>query len=64
MLFDARMRSFAALGGVAWRSIYNNMKTAVDKDKKGKGRTVNKRFAVMCAHYLSDADFCDVGSRW
>lgn len=33
------------------------MKTAVDKVKKGKGRTVNARFAVICAHYLFDADF-------
>ncbi len=38
MLFDAHTRSFAALGGVARRGIYDNMKTAVDKVKKGKGR--------------------------
>ena len=56
MLFDAHTRSFAALGGVARRGIYDNMKTAVDKVKKGKGRVVNARFAVMCAHYLFDAD--------
>ena len=58
MLFDAHTRSFAALGGVARRGIYDNMKTAVDKVNKGKGRVVNQRFAVMCAHYLFDADFC------
>ena len=40
------------------------MKTAVDKVKKGKGRTVNARFAVMCAHYLFDANFCNVASGW
>ena len=50
MLFDAHTRSFAALGGVARRGIYDNMRTAVDKVKRGKGRTVNARFAVMCAH--------------
>lgn len=33
------------------------MKTAVDKVKKGKGRIVNARFAVMCNHYLYDPDF-------
>ena len=49
MLFDAHTRSFAALGGVARRGIYDNMRTAVDKVHKGKGRTVNARFAVMCA---------------
>ena len=64
MLFDAHTRSFAALGGVARRGIYDNMKTAVDRVKKGKGRVVNQRFAVMCAHYLFDADFCNVASGW
>ena len=64
MLFDAHTRSFAALGGIARRGIYDNMKTAVDKVKKGKGRVVNARFAAMCAHYLYDADFCNVASGW
>jgi transposase len=52
----------AALGGIPRRGIYDNMKTVVDKVKKGKGRTVNARFAAMCAHYLFDADFCNVAS--
>ncbi|MDQ0017836.1 transposase [Variovorax boronicumulans] len=64
MLFDAHTGSFAALGGVARRGIYDNMRTAVDKVHKGKGRTVNARFAVMCAHYLYDPDFCNVASGW
>ncbi|MGF6408816.1 transposase [Paraburkholderia sp. MM5482-R2] len=64
MLFDAHTRSFAAFGGVARRGIYDNMKTAVDKVHKGKGRTVNPRFAVMCSHYLFDPDFCNVASGW
>jgi hypothetical protein len=64
MLFDAHTRSFAALGGIPRRGIYDNMKTAVDRVKKGKGRIVNARFAVMCAHYLFDADFCNVASGW
>ncbi|SCK35644.1 Transposase [Variovorax sp. HW608] len=63
MLFDAHTRGFAALG-IARRGIYDNMKTAVDKVKKGKGRVVNSRFAVMCAHYLFDADFCNVAAGW
>ena len=62
MLFDAHTRSFAALGGVARRGIDDNMKTAVDKVKKGKGRVVNARFAAMCAHYLFDPDFCNTAS--
>ncbi|MGH8711343.1 MAG: IS21 family transposase, partial [Burkholderiales bacterium] len=64
MLFDAHTQSFTALGGVPRRGIYDNMKTAVDKVLKGKGRVVNARFAVMCAHYLFDADFCNVASGW
>ena len=62
MLFDAHTQSFTALGGIARRGIYDNMKTALDKALKGKGRVVNARFAVMCAHYLFDADFCNVAS--
>jgi transposase len=64
MLFDAHTRSFQALGGIPRRGIYDNMKTAVDRVNKGKGRVVNARFAVMCAHYLFDADFCNVASGW
>jgi hypothetical protein len=64
MLFDAHTRSFAALGGVARRGIYDNMKTAVDRVGKGKTRDVNLRFTTMCAHYLFDADFCNVASGW
>ena len=64
MLFDAHTRSFEALGGVPRRGIYDNMKTAGDKVQKGKGRIVNARFAVLCAHYLFEADFCNVASGW
>jgi transposase len=64
MLFDAHTRSFIALGGIPRRGIYDNMKTAVDKVKKGKGRTINTRFAAMASHYLFDPDFCNVASGW
>ena len=64
MLFDAHTRSFEALGGIARRGIYDNMKTAVDKVKKGKGRVVNARFYAMCSHYLFDPDFCNMASGW
>lgn len=64
MLFDAHTRSFTALGGIPRRGIYDNMKTAVDKVKKGKARIVNTRFAAMASHYLFDPDFCNVASGW
>ena len=41
MLFDAHTRAFAALGGIAKRGIYDNIKTAVNKVSKGNGRIVN-----------------------
>ena len=64
MLFDAHTRSFAAMGGIARRVHPRQHEDAVDKVKKGKGGTDNKRFAVTCAHYLFDADFCNVASGW
>jgi transposase len=64
MLFDAHTRCFAAFGGVPRRGIYDNMKTAVDKVGRGKARTVNARFAALCAHYLFDPEFCNVASGW
>src|SRR5207237_1356787 len=54
MLFDAHTRSFAALGGIPRRGIYDNMKKAVEKDKKGKGRVVHARFAEMLEHELPE----------
>lgn len=64
MQFDAHMRAFTALGGIPRRGIYDNMKTAVDRVKKGKSRIVNTRFAAMASHYLFDPDFCNVASGW
>ena len=64
MLFDAHTKSFAALGGIPRRGIYDNMKTAVDRVKKGKGRVINARFSALCSHYLFDPDFCNVASGW
>ncbi|TDR32054.1 IS21 family transposase, partial [Hydromonas duriensis] len=64
MLFDAHTRAFTAMGGIAKRGIYDNMKTAVDKITKGNGRVVNTRFYAMAAHYLIDPDFCNAASGW
>lgn len=64
MLYDAHTRAFTALGGVAKRGIYDNMKTAVDKVTKRNGRVVNARFFAMTAHYLFEPDFCNVASGW
>ena len=64
MLFDAHHHAFMTSGGIPQRGIYDNVKTAVDKVKRGKQRDVNARFAAMVSHYLFDADFCNPASGW
>lgn len=64
MLFDAHNHAFATFCGVPARGIYDNMKTAVDKVKRGKQRDINIRFTAMVSHYLFDAEFCNPASGW
>jgi len=64
MLFDAHNHAFAVFEGVPRRGIYDNMKTAVDKVRRGKERDVNLRFSAMVSHYLFDAEFCNPASGW
>ncbi len=52
------------LGGVPRRGIYDNMKTAVDKVRRGKERDVNARFRAMVSHYLFEPEFCNPASGW
>ena len=63
-LDQTRVRSFAALGGVARRGIYDNMKTAIDKVGRGKERDINARFLAMASHYLFELEFCNPASGW
>jgi transposase len=64
MLFDAHNHAFAVFGGVPARGIYDNMKTAVDRVRRGKQRDINIRFKAMVSHYLFDAEFCNPASGW
>ena len=64
MLFDAHNHAFATFGGVPARGIYDNMKTAVDKVRRGKQRDINIRFTAMVSHYLFNAEFCNPASGW
>lgn len=64
MLFDAHNHAFVALGGVPERGIYDNMKTAVDKVRRGKKRMVNTRFEVMVSHFMFEAEFCNPAAGW
>ncbi|MDO9073821.1 MAG: IS21 family transposase [Rubrivivax sp.] len=64
MLFDAHNHAFEVLGGVPRRGIYDNMRTAVDKVRRGKERDINARFQAMVSHYLFEAEFCNPASGW
>ncbi len=64
MLFDAHNHAFAVLGGVPRRGIYDNMRTAVDKVRRGKERDINARFMAMVSHYLFEAEFCNPAAGW
>jgi transposase len=64
MLFDAHNHAFRVLGAVPQRGIFDNMKTAVDKIKKGKARDVSMRFQVMVNYFVFEAEFCNPASGW
>lgn len=64
MVFDAHARAFAFLGGVARRGIYDNMKPAVDAIFVGRERNYNRRFLVMCNHYLVEPTACTPAAGW
>lgn len=64
MLFDAHHHAFRVLGGVPRRGIYDNMKTAVDRVRRGKARDVNTRFLAMANHYIFEPEFCNPASGW
>ncbi|MDP9125842.1 MAG: IS21 family transposase [Pseudomonadota bacterium] len=64
MLFDAHNHAFEVLGGVPRRGVYDNMRTAVDKVRRGKERDINARFLAMVSHFLFEAEFCNPASGW
>jgi hypothetical protein len=64
MVFAAHGRAFTFLGGVPRRGIYDNMKPAVDAIFVGKERRYNRRFLVMCNHYLIEPTACTPAAGW
>ena len=64
MVFDAHGKAFEFFGGVPRRGIYDNMKTAVDTIFIGRDRRYNRRFLVMCNHYLVEPTACTPASGW
>jgi transposase len=64
MVFDAHERAFRFWGGTCARGIYDNMKTAVDAVYVGKERKFNRRFELMCSHYLIEPTACTPRAGW
>ena len=64
MVFDAHAQAFAFLGGVPRRGIYDNLKPAVDAIFVGRERRYNRRFLVMCNHYLIEPTACTPAAGW
>ena len=48
----------------AARGIYDNLKAVVDAIFTGKERRYNRRFLVMCNHYLVEPTACTPASGW
>ena len=64
MLFDAHARAHDFFGGLCQRGIYDNMRTAVTRVKRGKERDFNSRFQQMCSHYLFEPVACTPAAGW
>ena len=64
MVFDSHARAFEFFGGVPRRGIYDNLKPAVDAIFVGRARRYNRRFLVMCNHYLIEPTACTPASGW
>src|SRR5271163_4416058 len=64
LVFDAHDKAFRFYGGVCRRSIYDNMKTAVEAIFVGKARRYNGRFLQMCSHHLVEPVACTPASGW
>lgn len=64
MVFDAHDRTFSFFKGTGTRSIYDNMKTAVEAIFIGKERHFNRCFLQMYGHYLMQPVTCAPASGW
>jgi transposase len=64
MVFDAHDRAFAFFKGACRRSIFDNMKTAVETIFVGRERLYNRRFQQMCSHCLVEPQACTPVSGW
>lgn len=61
VFLEGHVRAFEHFGGVPGRIRYDNLKTAVVRVLKGRGRTETERFIALRSHYLFESFFCIPG---
>jgi len=64
MMLEGHRRAFEFFGGVPVRITYDNLRAAVRKILKGRGREEQKEFAAFRAQYLFESHFCNRASPW
>ena len=63
VFLDGHVRAFSHFGGVPRRVRYDNLKSAVEKVLKGRGRVESDRFTALRSHYGFDSFFCLPGIK-
>ena len=61
---DGHVRAFEFFGGVPHTIIYDNLRSAVARLLRGRGRVRNQRFETLVAHYVFDPVFATPASGW
>lgn len=64
IFFAGHVAAFDFFGGVSREIWYDNLKNAVEKVLKGRGREEQESFVSFRSHYLFEAEFCNVRSGW
>lgn len=58
---EGHERAFRFFGGVGRRIVYDNLKSAVTKVRRGRRRDLNPTFEEFAERYLFETAFCNVG---
>lgn len=64
VFFAGHVAAFEFFGGVSREIWYDNLKNAVAKVLRGRGREEQESFTSFRTHYLFTAEFCNVQSGW
>jgi len=63
VFLDGHVRAFEHFGGVPERIRYDNLKAAVSRMLRGRGRVESERFVALRSHYGFDSFFCQPGVK-